>query len=753
MSQISFGIPTSLSITNALNVGGVTTLATSLNGFLFATNGVVSTSTALDTSIQGTAGQVLANGTSGSPVTGAIILTLATNLTGITSIATPAVTALTLTGTTNTSTWNVAATDATGAQLVVNNTNSTAGNRLMMLQLQNASSQAYFKLAANGQTFSLGFGSIASIADAITVTTTTNAVSFVGQTTINSSAGSSGQAVILGSGTNVDSYITLRSGTGSAIGYTHGGSVGDGVLIQAGASKIISFLVSNDTWAGAAATATLSTTNFTLGSGIANNVVTINGLNTSGNGAYVEYQRASTVVGRVGTSSGILGVNTSEMAIYAQSAGIGMYVNGGSTASLAIASTGAVTIAGSTAQGLTLNQTSAGSDVFLALQLSATTQGLLGVAGTAGDLVTGSGVGDTVLRTNTKNFILTTDNGTTAMLKVAATTGAVTFSGTGVFAGSSLNVGSHAASTDVNLTLDAVTGNAAIIGFQASGTTKWQIGRGVGSGNNSYVVWNAATVSAGLSIDTTTNAATFGASVTATPVGSRAFISTVASGNSTGMRLTQTSVADWEIQNTATTGLLSFLSSSTPVVTVSTSGTMTLAGVLNLPTSNSALITMGPGSEQEITTSGSTGGSTNLLVKGWNGVGFQTNLTIAGTGAISMGGSLTVSGNLINASDRRLKSDIAPLTSGLDLILKLNPVSYRLNSDLSGRAHFGLIAQEVVGVVGAAHSLVTHDAAADQYGLSYHQLIAPLIRGEQELNAEITALKARVKQLEGATTS
>lgn len=114
-------------------------------------------------------------------------------------------------------------------------------------------------------------------------------------------------------------------------------------------------------------------------------------------------------------------------------------------------------------------------------------------------------------------------------------------------------------------------------------------------------------------------------------------------------------------------------------------------------------------------------------------------------------GNIVVPGSVINASDSRLKSGITTLTSGLDLILKLNPVSYRLNTDPTGRTSYGLIAQEVASTLattGRAHvGIVEHDLVADRYGLSYTQFIAPLIRGEQELYARIVELEAQVAAL------
>lgn len=109
----------------------------------------------------------------------------------------------------------------------------------------------------------------------------------------------------------------------------------------------------------------------------------------------------------------------------------------------------------------------------------------------------------------------------------------------------------------------------------------------------------------------------------------------------------------------------------------------------------------------------------------------------------SSGYNWSLTGNIINASDARIKNSIAATDLGLAFLLKLRPVSYELNAQ-PGARQYGLIAQEVQAAGG--ESLVTN--AGGVLGIAYTQLIAPLIKGEQELHAEIVALKARVAQLE-----
>lgn len=66
------------------------------------------------------------------------------------------------------------------------------------------------------------------------------------------------------------------------------------------------------------------------------------------------------------------------------------------------------------------------------------------------------------------------------------------------------------------------------------------------------------------------------------------------------------------------------------------------------------------------------------------------------------GADINVIGNYV-PSDRRLKTDIAPLARGLDEIMRLQPVRFRHNSRIVPRAdselHFGLVADDVALVM------------------------------------------------------
>jgi hypothetical protein len=94
-----------------------------------------------------------------------------------------------------------------------------------------------------------------------------------------------------------------------------------------------------------------------------------------------------------------------------------------------------------------------------------------------------------------------------------------------------------------------------------------------------------------------------------------------------------------------------------------------------------------------------------------NGNPSQTLMRIDGGGSLwIVYGDLHVAGNVYatNVSDRRLKSDIVPWRKGLDLVRRLQPVSFqwngRANRPKDGRAHIGLVADEVEQVLPEAVS-------------------------------------------------
>jgi hypothetical protein len=128
---------------------------------------------------------------------------------------------------------------------------------------------------------------------------------------------------------------------------------------------------------------------------------------------------------------------------------------------------------------------------------------------------------------------------------------------------------------------------------------------------------------------------------------------------------------------------------------------------------------------------------------------FATYLDLKSTGVVQMPGygaggtSFDGSGNLISASDRRVKHSIKPFNYGLSSIMKLKPSTFIYNQDSSNTVMNGFIAQDVQKVIpGAVH------AANDEIGtlsLETNAIIAALVNAVKELNEKVEKLEAELK--------
>ena len=94
------------------------------------------------------------------------------------------------------------------------------------------------------------------------------------------------------------------------------------------------------------------------------------------------------------------------------------------------------------------------------------------------------------------------------------------------------------------------------------------------------------------------------------------------------------------------------------------------------------------------------------------------------------------------SSDARLK-DVTGEARGLEVINKLNPVSYNWKAD--GKADEGLIAQEVQEIVPNA---VTQNSD-DYYQMDYSKLVVHLVKGMKEQQEQIEALQSEINLLKG----
>lgn len=93
-------------------------------------------------------------------------------------------------------------------------------------------------------------------------------------------------------------------------------------------------------------------------------------------------------------------------------------------------------------------------------------------------------------------------------------------------------------------------------------------------------------------------------------------------------------------------------------------------------------------------------------------------------------GNITASANVTAYSDRRLKTDITPLTNALDSLLKIN--GYRFKWKGTGRDSIGVIAQELQEIF--PELVIPVD---DRLTVDYSLLTAIIIEAIKELNAKL----------------
>ena len=118
-------------------------------------------------------------------------------------------------------------------------------------------------------------------------------------------------------------------------------------------------------------------------------------------------------------------------------------------------------------------------------------------------------------------------------------------------------------------------------------------------------------------------------------------------------------------------------------------------------------------------------------------------------GDVFISRDVTVAGSIINTSDMRLKKNIRPLSSGLQAILKLNPVSYEKKPSIASTDYSinenGFIAQEVQKVLPG----LVHEGTDEEKLLSvnYIALIPVLSKAIQEQQAQISSQQKEIDEL------
>ena len=105
------------------------------------------------------------------------------------------------------------------------------------------------------------------------------------------------------------------------------------------------------------------------------------------------------------------------------------------------------------------------------------------------------------------------------------------------------------------------------------------------------------------------------------------------------------------------------------------------------------------------------------------------------------------SGAFTDASDKKLKKDIADITYGIDIVKALKPRKYKMKD--TNEEQVGFIAQEVEPHIPEVVTTGTNPDGVEQKSLAYQHLTAVLTKALQEAVAKIETLETKVAALEG----
>jgi hypothetical protein len=111
-------------------------------------------------------------------------------------------------------------------------------------------------------------------------------------------------------------------------------------------------------------------------------------------------------------------------------------------------------------------------------------------------------------------------------------------------------------------------------------------------------------------------------------------------------------------------------------------------------------------------------------------------------GTLSVAGNITATGNVTAYSDKRIKTNILPLTQALSTVNAMRGVYFNLNADPGGKRNVGVIAQEIEEVF---PEVVHTDSSEDQKkSVAYGNITAILIEAVKELTAKVESLEKKL---------
>jgi hypothetical protein len=109
----------------------------------------------------------------------------------------------------------------------------------------------------------------------------------------------------------------------------------------------------------------------------------------------------------------------------------------------------------------------------------------------------------------------------------------------------------------------------------------------------------------------------------------------------------------------------------------------------------------------------------------------------------------TATGTVSSFSDSRLKKEVQPFTSGLDIINKINPVSFRYNEHApfqTDKMQVGIMAQELEKIAPYMVEKTTIGDTEDMRSVNNQAYIYLLINAVKEQDKKIEALQKQIDQ-------
>ena len=116
----------------------------------------------------------------------------------------------------------------------------------------------------------------------------------------------------------------------------------------------------------------------------------------------------------------------------------------------------------------------------------------------------------------------------------------------------------------------------------------------------------------------------------------------------------------------------------------------------------------------------------------------SNHVRIGDTNVTQIGGQVAWT----NLSDRREKKDIRDISLGLEFVLSLRPVEYRMRGG-NDRVDMGFIAQEIETLLGTSYNVLGIGATPERkLALRYTDLIAPMVKAIQQQHAMLEEQRA-----------